>query len=232
MSPPRLPPPPCSPSLRAPPRLGGDGNARAATSLAAPNPTFFATNLSVSVPSAVAVSVCVGLTRWRPSSGDEGGVREVTAALSCAALTPARTWSFGERVSVPASPWVLLATWRILAWTLGRVNRRGGGLGWSGRLGRSGSISSSSLSPPCMKFGIKRQSSSSSKISESRLGSVCRYRSNSRHVCKIRKHIETRVRHKYTSHLVVRCLRFTTHTISIHRRLYYHYLNGLWSQVR
>lgn len=191
-SPPRIPPPPCSLSLRAPPRLGGDGNARAATSLAAPNPTFFATSLSVSVPSAVAVSVCVGLMRWRPSSGDDGGVRDVTAALSCAALTPARTWSFGVRVSVPASAWVLLglATCRVLVWTLGRVTSSGGGLGWSGRLGRSGSIRSSSLSPPCMKAGVKRQSSSSSKSSESRLGSVCRYRSNSRHVCKKRKQMD------------------------------------------
>ncbi|TNN72577.1 hypothetical protein EYF80_017184 [Liparis tanakae] len=179
-----LPPPPCSPSLRAPPRPGGDGSARAATNLAAPNPTFFATNLSVSVPSAVAVSVCVDLMRWRPSSGDDGGVRDVTAALSCAALTPARTWSFGESVSAPTSAWLLmeLGTCSILA--LGRDTRSGGGLGWSGRPGRRGSIRSSSLSPPCMKEGVKRTSSSSSNRSESRLGSVCRYRSNSRHVCK------------------------------------------------
>ncbi len=172
MSPPPTVPCPPSPSLCAP-RFGGEGSECVATSFAAPRPTFLATNFSVSVPSAVAVRVCIGLTRWRPNSGEEGGVRDVTA-FSWAGLTPPLA-SFS-----PASVFLVLAgAWRFL----GRDTSRGGGLGSSDKLGSRGSIRSSSLSP-FMKAGVRRQSSSSSKSSESLLGSVCRYLSSSRHVCR------------------------------------------------
>lgn len=49
----------------------------------------------------------------------------------------------------------------------------GGGLGGLSRLGRRGSNGSSSASS-FMKEGVRRPSSSSSKRSDNRLGSVCR----------------------------------------------------------
>lgn len=121
------------------------GSACAATSRAALSPTFLATSFRVSVPSAEAVSVWLGLTRCRPSSGDDGGVREVTA-LSWAWWTPSIPSTF-------SSPWPLGLRSLFIAPVEGkffRVGQRitGGGLGGSGRLGKLGSRASVSSSSP------------------------------------------------------------------------------------
>lgn len=82
------PTPPCSLSLC--PLLTAPAGVTAAAAATPPTFTelreaFLATSFNVTVPS-TAERVCEVLTRWRLSSGDEGGVNEVTA-LSWAWLT-------------------------------------------------------------------------------------------------------------------------------------------------
>lgn len=121
------------------------------TSLAALRPTLRATSLRVSVPSADAVSAWPGLIRWRPSSGEDGGVKEVTA-LSWAWWTPLASSRFSRLRSLALRSFFREAVGLKFLFTVQRM--AGGGLsGCCARLGRSGSrVCVSSSSSPSSSF--------------------------------------------------------------------------------
>lgn len=137
-----------SPSTHAAPSSSSfiwTGSACPATSWAALSPTFLATSFKVSVPSAVAVNVWLGLLRCRPSSGEDGGVREVTA-LSWAWWTPSSPSEFSSSCPLGLRTLVIMPeegtfcrVWHMII---------GGGLGGSWRWGRLGSRESVKSSSP------------------------------------------------------------------------------------